>query len=39
MDIKNIANIYECSPLQKGMLFHAVHQPEPGVYIEQIRFS
>lgn len=39
MDIKNIANIYECSPLQKGMLFHAVHQPETGLYIEQIRFS
>lgn len=39
MDFKNIANIYECSPLQRGMLFHAVHQPESGLYSQQVRFS
>ncbi|TYS51128.1 non-ribosomal peptide synthetase [Bacillus infantis] len=39
MDLKNIVNIYECSPLQKGMLFHTVHQPESDLYIEQIRLT
>ncbi|WP_168898084.1 non-ribosomal peptide synthetase [Bacillus sp. ISTL8] len=39
MDIKNIENIYECTPLQKGMLFHAIHQPDTSLYIEQVKFK
>ena len=39
MDIKNIENIYECSPLQKGMLFHTLHQSSTNLYVEQISFK
>ncbi|MBD1379486.1 non-ribosomal peptide synthetase [Metabacillus arenae] len=39
MDIKNIENIYECSPIQKGMLFHTIHQPDTSLYVEQISFK
>ena len=32
---KNIADIYPLSPMQKGMLFHAVYDPDSSVYFEQ----
>ncbi|MGE5342786.1 MAG: amino acid adenylation domain-containing protein [Candidatus Omnitrophota bacterium] len=31
----NIKNIYSLSPMQEGMLFHAVMGEHPGAYIEQ----
>ncbi|WP_147041104.1 non-ribosomal peptide synthetase, partial [Skermanella aerolata] len=31
-----IADAYPLTPLQLGMLFHTVEQPESGVYIEQL---
>jgi amino acid adenylation domain-containing protein len=34
----NIQAIYPLSPLQEGMLFHSVVDPESGVYVEQSVF-
>ncbi|MBN2442195.1 MAG: amino acid adenylation domain-containing protein [Spirochaetales bacterium] len=33
--MSNITDIYELSPMQKGMLFHTVFSPESDIYIEQ----
>jgi len=35
MNTENIEQIYELSPLQQGMLFHSVLEPQSGLYIEQ----
>ena len=32
---KNIESIYPLSAMQQGMLFHTLHEPESGVYLEQ----
>jgi surfactin family lipopeptide synthetase C len=32
----NIADIYELSPMQQGMLFHTLYAPNSGVYFEQL---
>lgn len=36
MDLKKVQDIYPLSPMQQGMLFHSMHAPESGVYIEQL---
>jgi hypothetical protein len=36
---ENIADIYELTPLQKGILFHSLYAPEFGLYFIQIRYS
>ncbi|HLP89571.1 MAG TPA: amino acid adenylation domain-containing protein [Nostocaceae cyanobacterium] len=36
MSLKDqIENIYPLTPLQKGLLFHSLYEPESGVYFEQ----
>jgi len=35
MDKKNIADIYKLTPVQEGMLFHTLNNPDTGVYTEQ----
>jgi surfactin family lipopeptide synthetase C len=35
MNVENLDDIYELSPTQQGILFHALHASEPGVYFEQ----
>ena len=36
---KNIESIYPLSPMQEGMLFHTLEEPESGVYFEQFSFT
>src|SRR5262249_33131408 len=35
----DLEDIYPLSPMQKGMLFHALLAPETGVYFEQFTFG
>ncbi|GAB1543624.1 non-ribosomal peptide synthetase [Scytonema sp. NUACC21] len=35
----NIVDIYELSPTQQGMLFHALYAPESRVYFDQMCFT
>src|SRR5712692_4926967 len=35
MNIPDIEDIYQLSPLQQGMLFHTLYEPESEVYFEQ----
>ncbi|MGJ5631992.1 amino acid adenylation domain-containing protein [Nostoc sp. CALU 1950] len=34
--MNNIEDLYELSPMQQGMLFHALYAPESEVYFEQL---
>ncbi len=36
MNAQNIEDIYELSPLQQGMLFHTLYEPESKLYFEQV---
>jgi amino acid adenylation domain-containing protein/non-ribosomal peptide synthase protein (TIGR01720 family) len=35
--LEDVESIYAVSPVQRGVLFHALHDPEPGVYVSQLR--
>ena len=39
VEADNIEDIYELSPMQRGMLFHTLYAPHSGVYIEQALLS
>jgi len=32
----DIEDLYPLSPLQQGMLFHTLHSPQTGIYVEQL---
>jgi amino acid adenylation domain-containing protein len=34
MKMENLEDLYELSPMQQGMLFHSLADPESGVYVE-----
>ncbi len=34
-----IQDLYPLSPLQQGMLFHALYSPESGMYVERLRYT
>jgi amino acid adenylation domain-containing protein len=36
MKLQGIEDIYELSPLQQGMLFHTLYEPESRLYFEQV---
>ncbi|HEY9767129.1 MAG TPA: amino acid adenylation domain-containing protein [Coleofasciculaceae cyanobacterium] len=38
MNKENIADIYQLSPLQQGILFHSICEPETGVYCIQLGY-
>lgn len=35
----DIEDIYPLSPMQDGLLFHAIHEPEAGHYVNQLRVT
>ena len=37
--MKNVQDIYPLSPLQKGLLFHALFDPRAGTYVERVSWS
>jgi hypothetical protein len=39
MNTENIEDIYELTPLQKGILFHSLYNPELGMYVIQISYT
>ncbi len=39
MRTENIEDIYELTPIQKGILFHSLYAPEFGLYFFQTRFA
>ena len=34
---RQIEAIYPLSPMQQGMLFHTIYEPQSGVYLQQLR--
>ncbi|MBU2713155.1 non-ribosomal peptide synthetase [Zooshikella harenae] len=38
-DYPQLADLYPCTPMQQGMLFHSEMQPDSGVYITQLMLS
>jgi len=38
MALKNVEDIYPLSPMQQGMLFHTLSQPDADMYFEQLTF-
>ncbi|WP_149402957.1 non-ribosomal peptide synthetase, partial [Dictyobacter arantiisoli] len=32
----NIVDIYELTPIQQGILFHSIQEPESGMYVQQL---
>lgn len=34
-----IEDIYELSPMQQGILFHTLYEPQSGIYFEQLTLA
>ncbi len=39
MTSDNIEDIYALSPLQRGLLFHTLYEPDVGIYVEQVSWT
>ncbi|HEX2081688.1 MAG TPA: amino acid adenylation domain-containing protein, partial [Longimicrobium sp.] len=39
MDGIHVEDIYGLSPLQRGLLFHALYEPSAGMYVEQVSWT
>ena len=36
MNLDNVEDVYALSPMQEGMLFHTISEPNSGVFVEQV---
>ncbi|MEP3481324.1 MAG: amino acid adenylation domain-containing protein [Fuerstiella sp.] len=36
MSLENVEDLYSPSPMQQGMLFHSITEPNSGVYVQQV---
>lgn len=39
LQIENVEDIYELTPVQQGILFHSLYAPELGLYVFQTQFT
>ncbi|HTC94926.1 MAG TPA: amino acid adenylation domain-containing protein, partial [Terriglobales bacterium] len=39
MKVENLEDVYELSPLQRGMLFHCLQSPDSAFYLEQFHLT
>ncbi|MHC8287881.1 amino acid adenylation domain-containing protein [Pseudomonas sp. XS1P51] len=39
LSVSNLEDLYPLSPMQQGMLFHTLYEPEVGAYISQMRLD
>ncbi|MVV47310.1 amino acid adenylation domain-containing protein [Pseudomonas sp. PB120] len=39
LSVATFEDLYPLSPMQQGMLFHTLHEPEVGAYISQLRLD
>jgi amino acid adenylation domain-containing protein/non-ribosomal peptide synthase protein (TIGR01720 family) len=39
LPVATLEDLYPLSPMQQGMLFHTLHEPEVGAYISQLRLD
>ncbi|HYO11588.1 MAG TPA: amino acid adenylation domain-containing protein, partial [Thermoanaerobaculia bacterium] len=39
MRTKNLEDVYKLSPMQQGMLFHTLYEPQAGEYVVQFTFT
>src|SRR6266404_2217731 len=39
IELENLEDLYQLSPMQQGMLFHSIYSPDSGTYFEQSLFT
>ncbi|MEM7782112.1 MAG: amino acid adenylation domain-containing protein [Planctomycetota bacterium] len=39
MNLENVDDVYRLTPIQEGILFHSISEPESGVFVQQIEID